>query len=389
MPTLVNPAIESPSEAAAVGMCAERLERACAFVERAVVTGALPLATVLIARRGRIVAHRSYINPSLAERGYALQPDSLYYLASFTKMLVATLVMQQVEQGEIGLGQAVKDYLPEFGQRGKRAVTVRQLLAHASGLPEELNLPIETMLPVAELVALICEQPLVFAPGSRSSYCTWGYVLLAEILQRLTGRSLEALGREALFQPLGMANSCFGTAGVESRVIPIFTPALDLHHTFNRPDVLALVRGDTGAYSTAADLFRFCQMTLDGGRAGGCCLLSPVSMQRMLERQFAWCDTPERLADGSPEQLTTLSKGLGWQVRGEALFRGSDLMSARAYFHGGHMGMRAVVDPEYDLISIFLSSVVATEGYVPAHLGRPGQIIHRFGTMASAAIVEL
>src|SRR4029450_6710448 len=97
-----------------------------------------------------------------------------------------------------------------------------------------------------------------------------------------------------------------------------------------------------------------------GGALPGARVLSPVSVRQMTERQYPWGDTPERLA-GPEEHYATLSKGLGWMVRGEGFFRGSDLRGRRAVFHGGYLGTRLIVDPEYDLVSVFLTSIAATK----------------------------
>ena len=92
--------------AESAGMSTERVDRACRYVERAVDEAILPLADVLIARHGTIVCHRSYVNPGLEEQGYRLEPDSLFFGGSMTKVLVATLVMQQVEPGQPYAGKA-------------------------------------------------------------------------------------------------------------------------------------------------------------------------------------------------------------------------------------------------------------------------------------------
>jgi len=162
-----------------VGMSGARLERLCAYLQGAVDCGAIPLADIAIVRHSALVCRRSFLNSTLVEQGHRLTPRSRYYLGSFTKIFVATLVIQQVERGAIMLTRPAADYVPAFAARGKGAVTVRHLLAHASGLPDELAVPLETQMPLPELVAEVCAQPLVFAPGTRSSYCTWGFVILA------------------------------------------------------------------------------------------------------------------------------------------------------------------------------------------------------------------
>jgi CubicO group peptidase (beta-lactamase class C family) len=298
--------------------------------------------------------------------------------------------MQQVERGRVMLSRPVADYIPAFAARGKENVTVRHLLAHASGLPDQLASPMATRMPIANLVREICDQPLVFPPGTRGSYCTWGFVLLAEILRLVTGRSLGDLGRDDLFEPLGMRNTAFGCPPEHlQRIVPAFDADLELHPTMNDPGLLTLVRGDTGAFATADDLAAFGQMMLGGGALNGVRVLSPVSVRHMVERQYAWGDTPERLAGTAEEHFTTLSKGLGWMVRGDGFFRGSDLMSRRAFFHGGYLGMRVIVDPEYGLVSVFLTSIAATKPSRDPRIGKVGHVAHTFGTLACAAIADL
>ena len=121
-------------------------------------------------------------------------------------------------------------------------------------------------------------------------------------------------------------------------------------------------------------------MMLNGGSYGGARVLSPVSVQRMTERQYSWWDSPERLTGDAVARQQILSKGLGWMVRGESHYRGSDLMSPRAFFQGGAAGMRAIVDPEYDMFTVFFTS--STNNIHHA-------IHHVFGTMAFAAVDDV
>jgi CubicO group peptidase (beta-lactamase class C family) len=388
------PSTECPSLPIGVpesaGVSSEGIRRGADYLRRAVDAGVIPLADVALVRRGTLVWRESFVNPELAARGVRLDRDSLYYLGSFTKVFVATLVMQQVERGRVMLSRPVADYIPSFAKRGKESVTVRHLLAHASGLPDQLASPMATRMPLADLVQEICDQPLVFAPGTRGSYCTWGFVLLAEILRRVTGRPLEELGKDDLFDPLGMRSSAFGYPPDRlGRVVPVFDANLELDAGMNDPAVLMMSRGDTGAFSTADDLAAFGQMMLDGGALNGARVLSPVSARQMVERQYPWGDTPERLAGTAEAHFTTLSKGLGWMVRGAGFFRGSDLMSPRAFFHGGYLGMRVIADPEYDLVSVFLTSVTPRKEPREPRIGTVGHVTHTFGTVAAAAIADL
>jgi CubicO group peptidase (beta-lactamase class C family) len=199
-----------PGPPESTGVSSEGIRRAEEYVQRAVEAGVIPLADVAIVRRGTLVSRASFVNPELVARGYRHDAASRYYLCSITKVFVATLIMQQVERGRVMLSRPVADYIPQFAARGKETVTVRHLLAHASGLPDLLASEPWTLMPVADLVQEICDQPLVFRPGTRASYCTWGFVLLAEILRRVTGRQIDDLARDDLFEPIGMRNTAFG-----------------------------------------------------------------------------------------------------------------------------------------------------------------------------------
>ena len=372
-----------------VGMAASQLNRTADYVMRAVDEGILPLAEILVARRGTIVCHERFVHPEVAAEGHSLDDSSLYYLASFTKPMVATLLMQQVEAGAVSLARPVADYIPDFAQRGKEQVTVRHLLCHESGLPDELPVPITHVGSNEEFLEMICQQPLVFQPGTRSTYCTWGFTVLAEIVKLASGEELEPLGRRTLLDPLGMDQAHFGwDESWDSQIVTAFDSEMKEH-----PDVTLegkkMLRGDCGAYSNGPGIAAFLQMFLNGGSYGDARILSPLSVARMTERQYAWWDTPERLSADPNDQFHNLSKGLGLMLRGENFFRGSDLMSPRAFFHGGYLGMRAIADPECELITVWMTSIIATEAGVSAYFGLPGQICHTFGTMAFAAVDEL
>ena len=175
------------------------------------------------------------------------------------------------------------------------------------------------------------------------------------------------------------------------RIVPMFNAQLEEWEDWESIvlDDYRLFRGDTGGYASTLDVAALCQMMLNGGAYGDARILSPLSVCRMTEPQYAWWDIPERLSADPSAQFATLSKGPGWQPRGDNHFRGSDLMGPEAFFHGGHGGVRAIVDPEYELITVFMTSIVATAGDVSAYFGAPGQVCHTFGTMAAAAVADL
>ncbi len=380
----------------AAAMSADRLEAAGDYVRKMVEMGALPLAQVLVARRSRIVLHRSFVNSEVQTQGHEITAESIFEIASVTKVLCALLVMRQVEMGNVSLEAPVAEYIPEFGGCGKGEVTPRHLLSHSSGMCDVITAPQPASF--EDLLDRICRSPLVFEPGTRSSYCTLAFDLLAEILRRVTGRSLADLGDELLFRPMGMEHTHFRSSGEwRDRVVPIFDRSLTPHRDpFNaglepRP-YFRFCSGGARGCSNLLDLAAVAQMMLNKGHHGGVRVLSPASVERMVERQFPWWDTPERLS--SPGRYHFISKGLGWMVRGDAHFFGSDLMSPRAFFHGGAYGSRIVADPDYDLLIVFLTSVwhdtspgpEVTMEKVPLTADHVTKIQQVFGNMVFAAI---
>ena len=103
----------------------------------------------------------------LADEGVRVEPDTIFRLASVTKVLTATLVMQNVEMGRLSLDTPVAEYIPEFGKNGKEAVSPRHLLSHSSGMSDKIDGPRPTSF--AELLERVYERPLEFEPGTRSN----------------------------------------------------------------------------------------------------------------------------------------------------------------------------------------------------------------------------
>ena len=350
-----------PAPPEAAGMSADRLEAAGDYVRKIVDLGALPLAEILVSRGSKIVLHDRYVNPPVAAAGFELTPDTIFEIASVTKPLCGLLVMRQVEMGNLSLDIPVAEYIPEFGKAGKGLVTARHLLSHSAGVNDLIDGPEPTS--TAELLDRVYDQPLVFEPGTRSSYSTLGFDVLVELMRRVSGEEVENLGYD-VFGPLGMGQTHFRSRAEfrspsewRKHVLPLFDRELRPHaDPFDgelefQPHFNFITGGGRGC-SSAMDLAVFAQMMLNKGSYGGAEVLSPATVDRMVERQFAWSDTPESLTS-----RYGYSKALGWMVRGDSYFFGGDLMSPQAYFHGGAYGSRVLVDPDYDLALVFMTSL--------------------------------
>lgn len=359
----------SKGDAESVDMDSSQLDLASKYVEQQVNAGHIPLGYVFVVRKGKIVLDKYFIHPKVVDQGIKIYSNSMFPIASVTKPLTATLAMKMVEMGNFSLDTPVAEYISEFGQKGKNSITPRHLLTHTSGLSDSLVAQNGKPKPTCfdEVINRICEQPLMFQPGTDFSYSTPAFEVLVTLIQKTSGIEWEQLSKELLFKPMAMTNSHFNTPKAPiDQAIPLFNRAmeidlsphdsgLELHHHFK------FNMGGGNGISNPRDIAAFCQMMLNQGSYNNVQILSPVTVSRMTEPQFQWWDSGSKL--NLQEKPDFVSQGLGWMVRNKSHYRGSDLMSSKAFFHGGAYGMRAIVDPEYDLITIFLTSAYHDSSY--------------------------
>ena len=232
-----------------------------------------PGCAVGVSGADRLLFARGYGSANLDYR-VPLEPTSVFYLASVSKQFTAAAVALAARQGFLSLDDDVRRWLPEL-RLYEAPITVRQLVHHTSGLRDYLTLMplagrrLQDVLSDADLIDLIARQrALNFAPGTEFLYSNTGYLLLAEIVRRSTGKTLRAYADEQIFRPLGMRDTHFhDDAGV---VVPrrVIGYARDssgyrINHFFNFDKV-----GDGGLYSTVEDLARW-DRAMHQGTLGG------------------------------------------------------------------------------------------------------------------------
>lgn len=232
-----------------------------------------PGCAVAAQQNGRVVHARGYGSANLDYR-VPLGTRSVFYLASVSKQFTAAAVVLAARQGHLSLDDDIRRWLPRIPDYGT-PITVRHLVHHTSGLRDYLTLlsiagaRLDDVLTDAALIDLLARQKaLNFAPGSEHLYSNTGYVLLAEIVARATGRPLRQFAEEEIFQPLGMHDTHFHDDArevVPNRVIGYArdSSAFRLNHFFNFDKI-----GDGGLYSTLEDLLRW-DRHFDEDRLGG------------------------------------------------------------------------------------------------------------------------
>ena len=229
----------TPNEA---GMLPERVDRARDLCARWVKNGHTTALSVCVARRGVIVLHEAFgrLRPELDAP--PLATDSLFPISSLTKPITATLAMQLVEEGLLGLNRPARDYLPELTGEGADEILVHHLLTHTSGYVWFDDEPLvthvarrlhagfepppcpETQHPtVNAMLHLFYDAPLAVPPGTQMIYADLNYQFVGEIVRRVSGRRIWELAGERIFAPLGMARQLLHRSGVRRR--PRRTPS--------------------------------------------------------------------------------------------------------------------------------------------------------------------
>src|SRR5882672_2545146 len=291
------PAGQSPSASASVAMAAPDASSSAersplpegaidAAVEQAMSSQSLPGGVVVIGRHDRVLFRRAYGFREVQPDRVATTLDTVFDLASLTKPIAtATSIMVLVERGAVALDDPLVKYVPECNREGKRAITLRHLLLHVSGLPADIAKD-DFAHGRTEALRHICETPLHGLPGATSTYSDLGFILLEEVIRRVTSRELPAFADEVIFAPLGMRSTTFLPSD-ELRQRAAWTEFVDgawrvgvVHDP--RAYLLGGVAGHAGLFSTADDLALYARAILGGGEVDAKRLLSLRTVATMI-----------------------------------------------------------------------------------------------------------
>lgn len=314
-----------------------------------------PGAVVLVARGGEVLLRKAYGLANL-EHEVPLAPESVFRIASVTKLFTATAILQLAEPGELGLDDDVTEYLPDFPTYGE-TITIRHLLTHTSGIAEYLDGPdlrawIRSELELAELVDSIADREPGFEPGKSSAYSNSNYVLLAAVIERVAGQPYDEFLREHIFEPAGMEDTrCGAAADIVPRRAAGYERSTE-GFVDEKDYSMSILVGAGDALSTVDDLQRFFAALLAGQ------LLEPETLRRSIE--------PARLDDGKSTRF-----GYGWeleQVRGRrAAMKGGALSGFTHY---------VLLMPDDDVQVILLTN------RAPEEERRPGRLCLEFAALA-------
>ncbi len=354
-------------------------------VAEAIADKKLPGAVVVVGRGDRVVFRKAYGNRALVPAKEAMTPDTVFDLASLTKVVATTTAaMALIEDGRVRLTDPVALFIPEFAKYGKDRVTVRHLMTHTSGLRPDLDLG-DTWTGHAAAIALATEEVLTQPPGAKFVYSDINFFLLAEIVARVSKQPFEQFVQDRIFKKLGMADTTFlPPASLQPRIAPTEPCALPgggctgsdatmLRGVVHDPTARRMggVAGHAGLFSTADDLTKFCRMLLNGGAlSGGARVLSPLSVARMTSPATS----------GSEANV----RGLGWDLDSSYSANRGELLPLGSFGHTGFTGTSIWVDPATKTFVIFLSNRVHPDGK-----GDVTPVRARIATIVASTITDI
>ena len=376
-----------------IGMSAEKLNRIDALVEKDIADKKLPGAVVVIGHKGKIVYRKAFGNRALVPNVEKMTVDTIFDVASLTKPIAtATSVMILVEQGQLRLNDTIGKFIPEITDENAKKVTIQQLLTHVSGYAPDFDLR-EKWTGRDGMLEALKKEKLRAAPGTKFVYSDIGFIVLGEIVQRVSEKDLREFSK-VFFKSLSVTNSRFieieelayctmhpsaectkylaeevgglsyfknyapteNIKGQQSYLGSKFwerderTGQQILRGQVHDPTAFRMggVAGHAGLFSTADDLARYCQMLLNGGILDGKRVLSANTVARMTAPIVV-------SEDGA-------TRGLGWDMNTAFSSNRGELFPLGSFGHTGFTGTSVWIDRVSQTFVVFMSNRVHPDG---------------------------
>jgi CubicO group peptidase (beta-lactamase class C family) len=335
-----------------VNFSRNRRQELADLVESSLRSKLFPGMELLVAKGQDLLLHEAWGNLEVGPEAPAMTIGTVFDIASVTKpVATATLVMVLVEQGKLTLEDRVSSAFPEFETPEKRGITLRHLLTHTAGLPAWVDFYSNTK-SAAEALQSLLHTPLQHPTGTAMLYSDLGFLILGELIRRVSGKSLREFFQRAVAHPLRLTQTAFKP--LEEGVTGPFAPTQ--YCPWRKQLLRGVVHdenafvfdgegGNAGLFSTAADLWRFAQMMQGQGELDGVKVLSPRTVSRMI-------------ANYNPPRLPP--RGLGWDIKGEGFGYMScgELMQPGAIGHTGFTGTSVWMEPDTGFTVVLLTNRV-------------------------------
>jgi CubicO group peptidase (beta-lactamase class C family) len=371
-----------------LGLSSDRLDRIGSIIEKRIAEDRIAGAVSMVARRGKIAYFEAF-GMLDKEARKAMKTDTIFRICSMTKPITSVAVMMLYEEGHFMLSDPVHSFIPEFKDikvldpsgspvKAKRPITIHHLLTHTSGLTYNWDPQLGKLYTdysfghglvqqegtIGDAVKRLAQIPLLFHPGDQWMYSVSDDVL-GYLVEVVSGLTLAEFFQERIFRPLGMKDTHFYLSDEQaSRLASVYMYLkekgltrfpdepmegnfkLSADYPYNGPTTY--FSGGGGLCSTTEDYFRFCQMLLNGGELDGIRLLSRKSVELISQ------DHVGDLVEG-------MGYGLGFGTFSETSHL-KELGSIGSYYWGGFFYTSFMIDPEEEVIVIFMGQLYPTGG---------------------------
>ncbi len=324
-----------------------------ALIDEAVRTGLIPGAVLVIGHDGQAIYRKAYGSRAIVPHREPMTLDTIFDAASLTKVTATTpCLMKLFEQGKLRIDDPVTKYLPEF-QGGHSDITIRLLMTHFSGMPPDLELVPRWSGYETGIQRALVTKPIA-PPGAKFIYSDINFILLGEIVRRVSGETLPEFAHEQIYGPLGMNDSRF-QPGPELR--PRIAPTeidkdtgMPFRGTVHDPTsrYMGGVAGHAGLFTTGDDLARYAAMLLNLGEYNGTRIFEPMTVRKFTE-------------PASPADQPTI-RALGWDMDSPFSSNRGELYPIGSFGHTGYTGTSMWMDQTTKSFVILLTNVVHPNG---------------------------
>ena len=344
----------------AVGLSGTRLANADRIIEQAIKDQTIPGAVLCVERHGKIGYLKAYGNKRVYPNTEKMTTNTVFDMASCSKAIsTATCAMILIDRGQLRLLDRVDQYVPGFENwkdtiTGEtEAIRIINLMTHTSGLPpyapvQDLKKKYGSPNPKA-VVDWISHCRRLYAPEKGWTYSCCNYIMLQQVIEKITGQSIQQFAHDNIFAPLGMRYTDYRpTKELAALCAPTEKQAdgkclLGVVHDPLACTMMAGLSGNAGLFSSAEDVATYCAAILNGGELNGKRILSPLAVKCMTT---------------VPRSLEQFGHTPGWGNSTPYSSNLGDLLSSQAFGHTGYTGTSIVMDPVNDVAIILLTNCV-------------------------------
>ena len=327
------------------------LSPAWSVIDSAINNQIFPGAQIFISKSGHVIASESFGYHAYDENSPIVTNKSIYDVASLTKVVSMTpVIMKLVSMKKISLKQTL-DQFYEGLESDKRGITISHLLTHSSGLKPFVEYYKLGNVDRDAMIADILKRKLDFKPGVKFQYSDLGMILLMDIVEKVTGEALNDLSEKWIYSRIDMNNTMFNPdIELLARIVPTEYDSVfrkKMAHGFVHDEnafLLEGVSGHAGVFSTAEDLGRFGQLMLNKGSWLGNRYFRSNSVEKFTKRQNIPVGSERTLGWDTPSRNGRSSAG--------------DFYSNNSFGHLGFTGTSIWIDPDNEIVIVFLSNRV-------------------------------